>query len=460
MSYDIVITGGTVATATEAFRADVAIRGERIAAIGRDLGPAARVIDARGRVVTPGGVDSHTHIEQLSAAGIMNADSFESATVSAAHGGTTTVISFAAQHVGMSLTRVVEEYAALAARGAVIDHAFHLLLADPRPEVLKDELPPLVRAGHTSIKVFMTYDRLRLDDEKLLDVLAAAKDEGALVMAHCENNGMIRWLGERLMAAGKTAPKYHAEAHARPSEAEAINRFIALARLVGQKVMIYHVSTREGAAVIRAARGDGADVVAETCPQYLFLTKRDLDRPGNEGAKFVFSPPPREPADQEALWRALALGDLCTITSDHAPYRHDETGKLRAGPNPTFKQVPSGLPGLETRLPLLFDAIVSKKRFGLPDFVRWTATEPARLYGLATKGALQPGFDADVVVWDPRKRVTLADGMTHDRTGYTPYAGRTVTGWPETVLLRGRVIKENGAVVARPGSGKLLLRKA
>jgi dihydropyrimidinase len=458
--YDLIIRGGTVATASQTFKADVAIRGEAIAAVGRGLGPARREIDAAGRVVVPGGVDSHTHIEQLTAAGIMNADSFETATRAAVQGGTTSVISFAAQHVGMSLAKVVDDYAALARRGAVIDHAFHLLLADPTPDVLTREVPQLVRAGHTSLKVFMTYDRLRLDDEKLLDVLQAAKDNGALVMAHCENHGMIRWMADRLVAQGQTAPKFHAAAHMRASEPEAINRFITLARHVGQKVMIFHVSTAEGAALVRQARGEGADVEAETCPQYLFLTGKDLDRPGNEGARFVFSPPPRERADQEALWRALALGDLQTVSSDHAPFAFDQTGKLRNSLTPTFKQIPSGLPGLATRLPLLFDAVVSKKRFGLPEFVRWSATEPARIYGLTTKGVIAPGYDADIAIWDPKRRVTLADGPIHGLAGYTPFAGRTVTGWPETVLSRGRVILEGGEVTAQAGSGQLLLRKA
>jgi dihydropyrimidinase len=211
---------------------------------------------------------------------------------------------------------------------------------------------------------------------------------------------------------------------------------------------------------VRHARGEGADVEAETCPQYLFLTGKDLDRPGNEGARFVFSPPPRERADQEALWRALALGDLQTVSSDHAPFAFDQTGKLRNSLTPTFKQIPSGLPGLATRLPLLFDAVVSKKRFGLPEFVRWSATEPARIYGLTTKGVIAPGYDADIAIWDPKRRVTLADGPIHGLAGYTPFAGRTVTGWPETVLSRGRVILEGGEVTAQAGCGQLLLRKA
>jgi dihydropyrimidinase len=459
--FDLVIAGGTVATPTESFRADVGIRGERVAAVGLGLGPARRTIEAAGKLVLPGGVDSHTHIEQVSAGGLLNADSFESATTSAAFGGTTTVISFAAQHVGLSLTKVVEDYHALAARGAVVDYAFHMILADPREEVLRDELPPLIRSGHSSIKIFMTYDRIRLADEQVLDVLMAAREHRALVMAHAETHGIISWMVKRLIERGYTAPKYHAVSHPRVSEAEAITRLIAMAELVDQPVMIYHVSTAEGARVVREARGRGIKVFAETCPQYLFLTAEDLDKPGIEGARWMCSPPPRRASDQQALWAALALGDLQLISSDHAPYAFDATGKLAAGPNPNFKQIANGLPGLEVRMPLLFDAMVSKGRAGLPAFVRLTCTEPARLYGLhPRKGAIVPGADADIAIWDPLREVTLTAAMMHDRTGFTPFEGRTVTGWPETVLVRGRPVVEGGSLRAAPGSGQFLPRDA
>jgi dihydropyrimidinase len=458
-AYDMIIRGGRVATATDIFEADVAISGETISAIGRGLGPAKREIDAKGKLVLPGGVDSHCHIEQLSAAGIMNADTFQSATTSAAFGGTTTVISFAAQHVGMQLREVLEDYHALARKGAVIDYAFHMIIADPTKETLERDLPALIKQGHGSIKIFMTYDRLKIDDEPLLDILVAAREGGAMLCAHAENHGIISWMVKRLLARGYTDPKYHAISHARLSEAEAFNRLISMAALVDQPIMIFHVSTAEGAKVIRKARGQGLKVFAETCPQYLFLTADDLDRPGVEGAKWMCSPPPRRPADQEALWTALSLGDLQTISSDHAPYRFDETGKLRAGPTPNFKQVANGLPGLEARLPLLFDAMVSEGRLGLEKFVELTATAPAKIYNLhPRKGSIAIGADADIAIWDPARSVTLSDHVMHDRAGYTPYAGRTVRGWPVTVLSRGRVIVDDGKFLATPGSGQFLAR--
>jgi dihydropyrimidinase len=458
-AYDMIIRGGRVATATDVFEADVAISGETISAIGRGLGPAKREIDAKGKLVLPGGVDSHCHIEQLSAAGIMNADTFQSATTSAAFGGTTTVISFAAQHVGMQLREVLEDYHALARKGAIIDYAFHMIIADPTKETLERDLPALIKQGHGSIKIFMTYDRLKIDDEPLLDILVAAREGGAMLCAHAENHGIISWMVKRLLARGYTDPKYHAISHARLSEAEAFNRLISMAALVDQPIMIFHVSTAEGAKVIRKARGQGLKVFAETCPQYLFLTADDLDRPGVEGAKWMCSPPPRRPADQEALWTALSLGDLQTISSDHAPYRFDETGKLRAGPTPNFKQVANGLPGLEARLPLLFDAMVSEGRLGLEKFVELTATAPAKIYNLhPRKGSIAIGADADIAIWDPARSVTLSDHVMHDRAGYTPYAGRTVRGWPVTVLSRGRVIVDDGKFLATPGSGQFLAR--
>jgi len=457
--YDIVIREGRVATASDVFDADVAITGERIAAIGRGLASGKREINARGKLVLPGGVDSHAHIEQLSAAGIMNADTFESATTSAAFGGTTTVISFAAQHVGMKLPQVLADYHALARRGAVIDYAFHMIIADPTPETLANDIPALVKDGHASIKIFMTYDRLKIDDEPLLDILVAARRSGAMLCAHAENHGIIAWMVKRLLARGYAHPKYHAISHARFSEADAINRLIGMAALVDQPIMIFHVSTAEGAKVIRDARGEGLKVFAETCPQYLFLTAEDLNKPGAEGAKWMCSPPPRSAADQEALWKALALGDLQTVSSDHAPYRFDESGKLRGGPNPDFKQVANGLPGLEVRLPLLFDAMVSKGRLGLEKFVDLTATAPAKIYNLhPRKGSVAVGADADIAIWDPAIEVTLSDARMHDLAGYTPYAGRTVRGWPVTVLSRGRVVIADERVMAEPGSGRFIAR--
>ncbi len=457
--FDCVVRGGRVGTAIDEFDADIGIKDGSIAAIGRNLTAGASEIDAKGRLVLPGGIDAHAHIEQLSAAGIVNADTFESATAAAAFGGTTTVIPFAAQHRGMNLMTVVKDYMALAKKGAIIDYTLHMIITDPTDVTLKEHVPALVAQGHATLKVFMTYDLLNVGDEKLLDILLAARQNKALVCVHAENHGMISWMGKRLVEKGYTAPKYHTVSHPRGCEAEAFTRLIAFAELIDQPIMIFHVSTAEGVAVIRQARGRGLKVFAETCPQYLFMTAKDLDKPGLEGAKWMCSPPPRAESDQEAIWQGLALGDLQLVSSDHAPYAFDATGKLSTGPSPTFKQIANGLPGIEARLPLLFDAMVSKGRLGLAKFVELTATAPAKIYNLSPrKGSIAIGADADLVLWDPKRKVTLADGALHDRTGYTPYAGRTVTGWPAVVLRRGEVIVREGKLEAKPGSGAFLPR--
>lgn len=455
---DLVLKGGRIATTADVYTADVGIKDGRIAAIGTSLEGAA-TLDATDRLVLPGGIDSHCHIEQLSAAGVMNADTFESATGSAALGGTTTVISFAAQHVGMSLTEVAQDYHALARRGAMVDYAFHLILADPTPDVLDRELPPLVEAGHGSLKIFLTYDKIRLHDAQALAVLEAARRHGLMVCIHAENHAMIAWLAGRLVERGYGHPRYHGVAHPRAGEAEAIHRAIAMAELLDQPVMIFHVSTVEGLEEIRRARIRGVKVWAETCTHYLVLTSDAMDRPGGEGAKWICSPPLREEADQNALWQALADGTLSTVSSDHAPYAADATGKYKAGPEPDFKAVPNGLPGLAFRLPLLFDRMVSRGRMDLEAFVRLTASEPARLYNLADrKGSIAIGKDADLVLWDPAREVTLEAPLAGDLTGYTPFEGMTVKGWPQTVLRRGEVVAADGELRAKPGSGRFLAR--
>jgi dihydropyrimidinase len=435
------------------------VRAGRIVALAEDLPKAAHEIDARGLLVLPGGVDSHCHIEQLSGMGIWNADDFESGTVSAAFGGTTTVIPFAAQHHGQSMREVVADYRERAEK-AVIDHAFHMIVSDPSAEVLS-ELPALIREGYSSLKLFMTYPLLRLSDEQMLDLLALARREGAMVSVHAENDAMLAWTARRLLERGHRAPRYHAVSHPRIAEAEAVGRLIAMAALVDQPVTVFHVTTEGSMAAIRDAQTRGQKVFAETCPQYLLLTANDLDRPGLEGARWMFSPPARDRADQEAIWRGVQNGTFQMVTSDHAPYRFDDTGKLAKGPNPDFKQIANGIPGIELRLPLLFSEGVQKGRIGLERFVELCCTNPARIYGLhPRKGAVAVGSDADIAIWDPDQTVELTDQTTHDATGYCPYAGRTLTGWPTTVIARGEVIVDGGELLAERGRGRFLPRAA
>lgn len=453
---DLAIRDGRVITSAGQWRGDIGIAGGRIEALGR-VGPAGREIDAGGRIVTPGGVDPHCHIEQMSGMGLMNADTFETATRSAAAGGTTSVISFAAQAPGERLRDTVAAYAARAARGARIDHAFHVIIRDPSVERLEEDLVALAAEGHRSVKLFTTYD-IRLDDRDLLRVLAAAKAAGMLTCVHAENHGMLDWTKAQLLAAGLTRPEHHALSHPRLAEVEAVERMCRFAELLDAPVMIFHLSTARAVAAVRAARAQGVPVRAETCPHYLLSTADVLDRPGVEGAKWMCSPPQRDTADQDALWQGLARGDIDLVSSDHAPYRFDASGKLAAGPNPPFPAIANGMPGLETRLPLMFDAMVSRGRGGPEAFVRATATAPARLYGLPGKGDIAPGLDADLVIWDAERRVTWGEADLQDAVGYNPWAGTTVTGWPEVVILRGEVLAEGGTVHGRPGSGRFLPR--
>ncbi|MGA7261361.1 MAG: amidohydrolase family protein, partial [Stellaceae bacterium] len=325
--YDLVIRGGIVATAADATLCDIGIKVGAVAALGKNLGSGTREIDATGRLVLPGGIDSHCHIEQRSSAGVVCADDFYSATVAAAFGGTTTVIPFAAQHRGQSLRRVVEEYHEAARPKAVIDYAFHLIISDPSEQVMGQELPALIRDGYTSFKIYMTYDLLQLDDGQMLDILAVARREGALVMVHAENHDMIKWLTGRLLGRGLGAPRYHAVSHARLAEGEATNRAVALAQLLDVPILLVHVSAGEAIEVIRNAQTKGLKIYGETCPQYLFLTADDIAKPGMEGAKFCCSPPPRDHAAQEAVWTGLRNGTFQVFSSDHAPYRFDASGK-------------------------------------------------------------------------------------------------------------------------------------
>ena len=458
--FDLTIRNGTIATAESTFKADIGVSEGKITAVATQLEAGSHDIDATDRLVLPGGIDSHCHVEQLSGSGVMTADDFYSATVSAAFGGTTTIIPFAAQHRGMALPQVVADYHACAGPKAVIDYGFHLIVSDPTETALTVDLPALIAQGYTSFKVYMTYDKLKLDDFQMLDVLDTASNHGALVMVHAENNDMIKWIAQRLLARGHGAPKFHAVSHDPLAESEATNRIIAMSRLIDTPVLIVHVSGIEAVNTIRAAQTLGARVYGETCPQYLFLTADDIDRPGLEGAMFCCSPPPRDEASQEAVWAGLANGTFQVFSSDHAPYRYDASGKLPKGDKTVFKDMANGVPGIELRLPLLFSEGVGKGRLTLNQFVALTATNHARMYGLDyRKGTIAVGQDADIAIWDPQRQTTITAADLHDNVGYTPYEGRTICGWPETVINRGRVVVADRKLQVERGSGMFLSRR-
>jgi dihydropyrimidinase len=456
--FDLVVRGGTVATASDVFVADVGIVDGVVTALGAALGPGRREIDARNRLVLPGGVDTHCHIEEPQVGEVRNADSFTSATASAAAGGTTTVVSFCTQDKGGTISANLRDYHRKAEQ-ALIDYAFHMIISDPSPAVLA-ELPGLIEQGHRSLKIFLTYDNLALDDAQTLQVLALARRCRALVCIHAENHAAIAFLTEALERAGLTQPKYHAWAKPMAVEREACHRVIALAELLDTPIHIFHVSGVESAEEIRRAQQRGLKVSGETCPQYLTLTAADLDRPGFEGAKYLCSPAPRTLRDQEALWAYLRDGTLAVISSDHAPNRFDDPhGKKVNSESAPFSAIPNGLPGLETRLPILFSEGVAKNRIDLPRFVALTATNPARLFGLhPRKGTIAVGSDADIAIWDAQSKVTIRNADLHHQVDYTPYEGLEVTGWPEMTISRGEIICERGRVTGRAGHGRFLSR--
>jgi dihydropyrimidinase len=461
VEYDLVIRHGTVATASEVRRCDVGIAGGVIAALADRIEGGRRTIDAGGLLVLPGGIDSHVHLAQRGPMGPTHADDFESGTVAAACGGNTTIIAFANQFKGQSLRATVEHYATLAAPKAMIDYGIHMIVSDPTETVLGKELPALIERGYTSLKVFMTVDAFKLDDRQILDVLAAARREGALVLVHAENHDVIGWLSDRLLQAGQHAPKYHAVARPPLAEREATHRALTLSEVADTPILIVHVSAGEAVEQIEQARGRGIRVFAETCTHYLLLTADDLDRPGLEGAKYMCAPPMRDRAHQEALWRALERGVFDVVSSDHAPFSFDSAdGKKRHGEDAPFSRIANGLPGIETRLPLLFSEGVLTGRIDLPRFVALSATNAARIYGLyPRKGVIAIGADADLALWDPTRDVLITKSILHDRTDYTPYEGRKVRGWPVMTLSRGDVVWNDGKVRGQPGRGQFLPRR-
>ena len=459
-AFDLVVRGGQVFVDGGLRRCDVGISQGRIAGLERDLPPGRQEIHASGRLVLPGGVDAHCHIEQRSSTGLMTADDFLSGSLSAACGGTTTIVPFAAQHRGQSLEQVLADAHRRAEARAAIDYSFHLMVSDAGERTLGDELPRLIDRGYTSFKIYMTYEALRLTDRQALEVLALAGRLGGLTLVHAENHDMIGWLTERLLRAGHTAPRHHCDARPAVVEREAVERMIALSEVAQAPVLFVHVSCGPALEAIRRARARGLSVYAETCPQYLMLSAQDLDRPGFEGAKFMCSPPPRSPEDQRALWEGLVDGAFDVFSSDHAPYRFDDAGGKKVnGEDAPFPKVPNGVPSIELRLPILFSEGVRKGRLGLARFVALTAENPARLFGLyPTKGTIALGSDADLAIWDPEAERIVTQGALHDRMDYTPFEGLSLSGWPITTLSRGEPIVREGRVQATPGRGRFVPR--
>jgi dihydropyrimidinase len=453
----LLLRGGRVVTAVDDYVGDVLVEGETIAAVGRSLDVGdARVIDAKGKLVIPGGIDVHTHLD-MPFGGTTSADDFESGTIAAAHGGTTSIVDFAIQYKGQTLHDAWGAWMKKAEGKAAIDYGFHMIITD-LPDSVEKEMDGMVREGITSFKLFMAYRGvLMLDDGSIFRAMSRTGENGGTICMHAENGDVIDVLVRRAVAEGRTAPKYHALTRPARAEAEATYRAICLSEMAGAPVYIVHLSAAEALEKVTEARDRGLPAYAETCPQYLFLSYENYEEPGFEGAKYVMSPPLRAKGNEEKLWRGLAGNDLQCVSTDHCPFCMK--GQKELGKD-DFSKIPNGAPGIETRMSLLYDGGVVKKRISVNRFVELTSTAPAKIFGMfPRKGTIAPGSDADLVIFDPERTLTLTAKDLHQRVDYTPYEGRTVQGATDTVISRGEVIVDGGKFLGRAGRGSFLKRK-
>ena len=454
----VLVEGGTVVTAQGAGAADVVVDDGRVAAL---LAPGSfpvpgeiRRIDASGKLVVPGGVDVHTHMESP-VGGTHSSDTFFTGTRAAAYGGTTTIVDFAIQPRKGSAREGLETWMGRAEGHCAIDFGFHMILSDVNDAVL-EEMHGLVVDGVTSFKLFMAYPGVFYsDDGQILRAMQAASANGAVVMIHAENGIAIDVLVAQALARGLGEPRMHGESRPPALEGEATHRAIVLASVADCPLYIVHLSAMEALAEVAAARDAGRPVFAETCPQYLFLDASLMAQPGFEGAKYVCSPPIREAAHHEALWRGLGTDDLSVVATDHCPFCMKDQKELGRG---DFSKIPNGLPGVEHRMDLVYQGVVAG-RLSLARWVEITSTAPARLFGLyPQKGSLLPGADADLVVYDPQRRHTLSVESHHMAVDYSAYEGTELTGGVDTVLSRGEVVVEHGEFKGREGRGRFISR--
>lgn len=456
--HDLVISGGRVALDDGWTECDVGIEAGRIAAIGTGL-QGRKTIEANGKWVLPGGIDAHCHLDQPVWGGAGNADDFESGTISAAFGGTTCIVPFGMPGPGLTTVGALDRALDRAAGKAVIDYGLHAVVTMGTGGDVAAQLDSLAGRGIASVKLFMTYEGFAVDDDLFLTVLDCARRLGWVVMVHAENDAAIRRARRRLLELGRTDIRYHTVVHNEIMEREATHRALTLAEMTGVRMTIVHVSSWQSAEEIERSRERGVAVIAETCPQYVFLGAADLDRPGADAARFVFSPPPRSPRSQAHLWRELATGGIDLWSSDHSPYFFaDKLGKAAV---PAFHTTLNGIPGLETRLPLLFSEGLLTGRVSLSRYLDLTSRNAAKTYGFADrKGRIAIGLDADIALWDPSLTWTLGHEALHSRCDFTPYEGRAVTGKPVTVLVRGVPVIEDGMLGVEPGFGQFLSRRA
>jgi len=457
------IKNGTVVTAGDTFKADVLIDGEQVSIIGKNLPEDGHeVIDAEGLLLLPGGIDVHTHLE-LPFGGTVSSDDFFTGHKAAAFGGTTTHIDFAIQPIGGALRQGIGEWHHKAEGKVAIDYGFHVAITDLRDDVMK-EIPQVIDEGVTSLKLFMAYKGLfQVDDTTLFRAMMTAAEHGMLIMVHAENGDVIADLTTKLLAEGKTEPKYHAVAHPALAEAEATGRAVALAGIAGAPLYVVHMTCQEAVEQLALGRDKGLPVMGETCTQYMFVFEDDLARPNYEGAKYVCSPPVRKPKDAPVLWKSLANNTLQAVSTDHCPFWFEGGKKGRiAGKElgkPSFDKIPNGMPGIEDRMPVMWHHGVNGGYYNANRFVEITATNPAKIFGLyPRKGTIAVGSDADIILWDPEKEHTISAETHHMNTDYNVYEGMEVKGWPVRTLLRGKSIVVGQEWHGKEGSGAFLRR--
>src|SRR5437867_7047389 len=453
------IKNGHVVTAVDSYTADILIDGPAIAMIGVNLakvvGAVDKTIDATGKLVIPGGIDPHTHMD-LPFGGTSSSDDFETGTRAAALGGTTTIIDFAVQYRGQSLNQALDVWMAKAEGKASIDYGFHLIVTD-LPDQRLPELKTLIQQGVPSFKLFMAYPGVFLvDDATIFKAMTAAGNAGGLICMHAENGVVIDVLVKRALAEGRTAPKYHALTRPTLAEAEGVHRAIAIAEMADSPVYIVHLSSYDALKEVQAARDLGLPAYAETCPQYLFLDYSYYEQEGFEGAKYVMTPPLRDKSNQEQLWKGLRMNDLQVISTDHCPFCFKEQKELG---REDFSKIPNGGPGVENRMSLIYDGGVVQKRINLNRFVELTSTAAAKIFGLfPKKGTIAVGSDADLVIFNPEREQVISAATHHMRVDYSAYEGRRVRGVSEIVLSRGSVVVEDGTFKGKPGGGRFLKR--